>query len=151
MKPDIMIEAPDVKQIEREFAQGLQDAEVIDGEKVSPGGPGPTQSGLNLDRLALKSVYKIKKALQVRVLSSDVPEAIKPKLSHLSKVEDSEIEVLKLVLDRYGSENLSPEWIEMINKYLNTPLWPWLEMELELHQKLKAEIKVIVDRESKGA
>jgi hypothetical protein len=132
------------KSIENELIQDLRASEE-DDQQNSNGTPDIIKPVLNLEHHTVKSAYKIKKRIQLAIHSKDVPLSIKPKLSHLSEVTDNEAEVVKRVLDRYGSDNLRPEWIELLNKYINTPLWPLLEMEWALNEKMKADIAMICE------
>lgn len=127
-------------QAERELLNDLKQVEMED-EKGGAVILDPVKPKLDIEHYAVKSLYGFKKKAQVAYHSRGAPEAIKSKLSHLSKVEDREAEIIKRLIDRYGSNNLSPEWIELINKHLNTEIWLWLEMEWEQNEKMRITIQ----------
>lgn len=130
-------------QIVKELINDIRSNE--DDEKVFDNSVDDVKPVLNVNHDTVKSAYKIKKRIQLKILSKGVPSNVAAKLSHLSEVNDSEAEIVKRVIDRYGTDNLSPELIELINKYINTPIWPWIEMEWALNEKMKAEISMIVE------
>ncbi len=135
-----------LEEIKKEMQAGFINANNSEGEKVQVVNADSVKPILDISQDTIKYVYKIKKRFQLAFHSKNVPSHIKPKLSHLAKVEDREAEVIKRVVDKYGSDNLPPEVIGFIQKYIDTPIWPWVEMELELNDMMKTNIQVIVNQ-----
>ena len=97
---------------------------------------------LNVGSAGIKLFCRGENFVMFRVATRDFPEAVKERVKHLSDVSDKEVELTKNVIDQYGSDHLSPELIEMINKYSNSPLAPLIQFKIDQYNVIRAQAKL---------
>lgn len=131
-------------QVQKDFQQGLVNAESHANEPDQKTVLSDGKPALNLGSPAVKVFCRIKNSVQFSMVTKGIPENVKSQLQHFNTVEDLEVVLYKKALDQYGEECLSPELIELINKYSNSPLAPLVEYEIEKFKKMRAEVVLLM-------
>lgn len=134
-----------LKEIEKDFKQGLLNAEATTN---APGTVAAdivaVKPGLNLGSPLIKIFCRVKNRVQFGMVTKNLPDDVKDKLQRFNEVKDQEVAIYKSAIDQYGTEHLSPEWIELLNKYANSPLAPLIEFEVEKFHLMKAEATLLL-------
>lgn len=134
-----------LKEIEKDLDEGLKNAGTSTNDSTAIAqNLAPVKPGLNLGHPVVKLFCKLKNNVQFKMVTKNVPEDIREKLQRFNEVKDAEIVVYKTALDQYGTEYLSPEIIEMFNKYANSPLAPLIEFEIEKFNLMQAEVRILL-------
>lgn len=133
-----------LNEIEKDLKVGLLSAEANTNENgpVSADAIIP-KSRLDLGAPLVKLVCRIKNGVQFRMATKNLSDDVKVKLQHFCEVEDKEVAIYKSAIDLYATDHLSPELIDLINKYANSPLAPLIEYEVEKFRLMQAEVKLL--------
>lgn len=130
----------DVNQIVNQFGEELNNESVDTKSTVE--NPKLDKPRLNIGPTYVKLFCRGENFFLFRMATRDVPLDVKEKLAPLIKTTDEEIKLTKEVIDYYGTDHLSPEWVEMINKYSNTPLAPLIHLKMDQYNSLRAQAKL---------
>ena len=151
------METPELKvnisQIEREFSQGLRNAEVETQAVSNPGitpGADPAKLKLNVPKVASKLICDIKNGIAVRMVSKDMDEDTKQFIRDQLRTTDKEVILYQGVLEQLGTDLTPEEYKAMLNRWLCSPLVLIIEFEIQRMVDLRNNLKVFMkNQESK--
>lgn len=135
-------------EIEKELDKELSDVRMDDSPKVET--IEPVKSVLNVGPSYVKLFCRVENALLFRVATRDVSQDAKERLRPLAKTSDEEVKLTKTAIDYYGTDNLSPEMIKLINEYSNSPLAPLIQFKIDQYNVIRAQAKIEARNPSKG-
>lgn len=122
----------DDKSIEQDLKLGLSHASIAaENISIENVGSGPVKPNFELPKSLVGFIVDRKNDFEINYFSKDLDEDAKEIVSEILRTTPEEVEVWKAALEQTGNNNLPAEYIETLNKYLNSPMARLIESEAQ--------------------